>query len=134
MRPRSGCCALTASGHAAALPSPTMKSRRRISDLPRLDRQPIAVGAACLALMPNLFCGAGGHLCPIASFAAVSAIGAIAATVRQSCHTLIRVAAGGPPRAPTHPWLHAVALRADRRRATAADRGLPREADGIVES
>jgi hypothetical protein len=42
-------------GHAAALPSPAMNCRRRIRDLPRLDRQPIAVGAACLALAPNFF-------------------------------------------------------------------------------
>jgi hypothetical protein len=43
-----GCCALAAIGHVAALPSPAMNSLRRISDLPRLHRQPIAAGAACL--------------------------------------------------------------------------------------
>ena len=34
----AGCCALAASGHAAALPSPAMNSRRRIRDLPRWIR------------------------------------------------------------------------------------------------
>ena len=33
-RTRSACCARTANGHAAALPSPAMNSRRRIRDLP----------------------------------------------------------------------------------------------------
>src|SRR5215813_4670116 len=46
----NGCCARTTTGHAAALPSPAMNSLRSISDLLRLDRQPIAVGAVCLAL------------------------------------------------------------------------------------
>ena len=36
--------------HATAPPSPAMNSRRRIIDLPWLDRQTIAVGAACPAL------------------------------------------------------------------------------------
>jgi hypothetical protein len=34
-RTRSGCCAREVSGHAAALPSPAMNSRRRVCDLPR---------------------------------------------------------------------------------------------------
>ena len=77
----AGCCARAASGHAAALPSPAMNSRRRIRSPRRRWRersdgeaerlafevddelafwagQPIAVGAACLALRrrsPNLF-------------------------------------------------------------------------------
>jgi hypothetical protein len=66
-RMRSACCACAASGHVAALPSPTMNSRRRISDLPRLDRQPIAVGAACLSLIQS-FLRRGrpvlAHCCP----------------------------------------------------------------------
>jgi hypothetical protein len=66
-RIRSGCCAPAARGYVAALPSPTMNSRRRISDLPRLDRHHIAVGAACLALTPNRFCSAGGRLWPKAA-------------------------------------------------------------------
>src|SRR5271166_4406606 len=33
------CCARAAYGHAAMPQSPAMNSRRRISDLPRLDRQ-----------------------------------------------------------------------------------------------
>jgi hypothetical protein len=56
--------------HATAPPSPAMNSRRRISDLPMLDRQPIALGAACLALRrrsSDLFCGAGGGFWPIAA-------------------------------------------------------------------
>ena len=31
----AACCARATTGHAAALPSPTMNSRRRIRDLPR---------------------------------------------------------------------------------------------------
>ena len=31
----AGCCARATTGHAAALPSPAMNSRRRIRDLPR---------------------------------------------------------------------------------------------------
>jgi hypothetical protein len=38
-----------------AVPAP---SRRRISDLPLLDRQPIAVEAACLAFGQSFFCSA----------------------------------------------------------------------------
>jgi hypothetical protein len=34
-RTRSLCCARAKVGHAAALPSPEMNSRRRIRDLPR---------------------------------------------------------------------------------------------------
>jgi hypothetical protein len=33
-RPIPACCAIDARGHAAALPSPAMNSRRRIRDLP----------------------------------------------------------------------------------------------------
>src|SRR5262249_10263847 len=44
------CCARPTTGHAAALPSPAMNSRRRISDLLRLDRQHNAVGVVCLGL------------------------------------------------------------------------------------
>src|SRR6516165_10672780 len=46
----AACCARATTGDAAALPSPAMNSLRSISDLLRLDRQPIAVGAVCLAL------------------------------------------------------------------------------------
>jgi hypothetical protein len=46
-------------GHAAALPSPAMNSRRRISDLLRLDRKPISAEAECLALT-QFFCTANG--------------------------------------------------------------------------
>src|SRR6516162_3894235 len=50
-RIRSAGCECAARGQAAAaLPSPAMNSRRSISDLLPLDRQPIAVGAVCLAL------------------------------------------------------------------------------------
>src|SRR6516164_10382435 len=41
-----------------------MNSRRRISDLLRLDRQPTAVGVVCLALTQPFFCSAGGLLWP----------------------------------------------------------------------
>jgi hypothetical protein len=51
----SPCCACATSDHTAAPPSPAMNSRRRIIDLQRLDRQPIPVGAACLALRPIFF-------------------------------------------------------------------------------
>jgi hypothetical protein len=44
-----------------------MNSRRRISDLLRLDRQPIAVEAACLALISILFRCARGGLWPTAA-------------------------------------------------------------------
>jgi hypothetical protein len=49
-RVRSPCWARAASGHAAAVPSPAMKSRRLIShSLNPLSVKHIAVGAACLA-------------------------------------------------------------------------------------
>src|SRR5262249_11043236 len=66
----AGCCARAANGHAAALPSPAMNSRRRISDLLRLDRQPIPIGALCLALTQSFFCSAGGRLRPTGAHSA----------------------------------------------------------------
>jgi hypothetical protein len=39
----AACCARATTGHAAALPSPAMNSRRRIRDLPCWIREPIAV-------------------------------------------------------------------------------------------
>jgi hypothetical protein len=45
-RMRSLCCARTTAGHAAAPPSPAIKFRRRIRDLPRWIWKPIPVRAA----------------------------------------------------------------------------------------
>src|SRR6516165_9478483 len=60
----AACCARATTGDAAALPSPAMNSLRSISDLLRLDRQPIAVRAACLAL-PQSFLQRGRPLVPL---------------------------------------------------------------------
>jgi hypothetical protein len=50
----AGCCARATTGHAAAPPSNVIKSRRRILHFPKpLYRQPIEVGAVCLALRPR---------------------------------------------------------------------------------
>jgi hypothetical protein len=44
-RIRSGCCALATTGHAAALPSPAMNSRRRIGHVLRIIRSPRRLSA-----------------------------------------------------------------------------------------
>src|SRR6516165_1920144 len=51
-----------------------MKSRRRISDLPRLDRQPIAVGAVCLALTQPFFAAREASCGPRQRWAVVALI------------------------------------------------------------
>src|ERR1700676_4992681 len=68
-RIRSGCCARATNGQAAAPPTPAMNSRRLIDHLVAALRQPIVLGAACLADLPIFFCNAGGGFWPISEMA-----------------------------------------------------------------
>src|SRR6516162_4221020 len=69
----AGCCARATTGHATALPSPAMNSRRRMSDLLRLDRQPIPVGAICLALTQSFFAAREAGFGPLPTSACTAA-------------------------------------------------------------